>query len=639
MFLLSYRGAYKVVPISRLPSPVVLHREILSWLYEVYPEDACAASSRGFVFRGLARFDSDAPPSSEVEQKKKTKNTFSSLDTKERTYTREEGKLHEDISKQQMKRKERKEIFLSLNDIASSTIMSTVFEPLTLDKKAVQEQASFLVKRDEDKNHPSHQSGEKETAAQSESTQEGEENEVLNSCRREEEEGEEQEALVASQRHSELKNSCRQEIAGESGDVARRTYDQLQEAKDRSRDREEVLNGRWNGEKKDKEEEKEEKSQGDHHESVTHQSPTVIILGDEEKKRRGDEEEEENQRISAPTSTTILLAELSIVPLWVPISSASSSACCSSSSVLGSLIDALIKFVTITQPPSPCCSPLILRTHQHLLELLLSLSAVISPIQLTASCLPRPLPLGKTRHQLAELLTTRDDPPSCHPLNAQSQQGQQQQREGQGPREKGERAHFDQFTVAAAEVVGNRKEGMSPQDERLNRPSFNREKEASSSLLQSGETLHPIHKGRSHMGERREALLVPPLSSPCCKCAPSFYAWQQQAQQLRVTRSLEKDQKILLNHQRQRRVLDDHHAGSKGDTEDRAHLQQTEGFSASTSQVFPPVAAGALLPDLSLLEIFLSRCEGSELAELQAKGTSEIPSYIGGVCVTCGLLG
>ncbi|PHJ22256.1 dyggve-melchior-clausen syndrome protein [Cystoisospora suis] len=612
VFLLSYRGAYKVVPISRLPSPIVLHREILSWLYEVYPEDACAASSRGFVFRGLARFDSDAP-STEVEQEK---NSSSSLDTKECSYTREEEKHHEDIHKQQMKKKKRKEIFLSLNDIASSTLMSTVFEPLTLDRKAVQEQASFLVKRVEEKHHLLHQ-GEKETAAaQSESTQEGEDNDVTNSCRRQEEEGEEEEGPGTSRRHSQMKNAYKQEIGDESGDVPKRTYDQATQAKDRSRDREEVPNGSLSGEGKDK---KGENSEGDHHENVTHQSPTVIISNEEEKRRR-DQEEEEIKRISNPTSTTILLAELTIVPLWVPISSSSSSSSCSSSSVIGSLTDALIKFVTTTQPPSPCCSPLILRTHQHLLELLLSLSAVISPIQLTASCLPRPLPLGKSRHQLAQLLTSRD-PTSCHPLSSQLRHIQQH-RDAERPLEKDERADYDQFPIAAAELGKRRGAGMREDGHRGN-PSFEGENEAFSSFSKSEKTLPQTHKGESRMLERREALLVPPLSSPCCKCAPSFYAWQQQAQQLRVTRSLEADQKILLN-QRQRSSPVDHKAGPKGDIGDRRHVQQTEGFSTST-QVFPPVAAGALLPDLSLLEIFLSRCEGSERAELQAK---EFAAYL-----------
>lgn len=550
VFLLSYRGAFKVLPASRSPSPVVLHREILSWLYEVYPEDACAASSRGFVFRGLARFDTDSSVPENTE-------------TMGCTYSGEELGSERNNPHQVTKRKKRKEIFLSLNDLASPATMAAVFEPLRLDRKALLKEAVRSERMEETTSQEGIEIPLSATSGEDRGSSWGQAG---------------QEEDIASRRLSD--DHHREGGVCDSADGAgiaeqRKKGERRASGEFRSKQNEDLSAKA-----------KEEKEHTRRPQNAVNDHAGVVSADDERMK------DEEEQQTAAPSpATTIFLAELTVVPLWIPLSPSPSSPSCSSS-VIGSVADALARFVTVTQPPSPCCSPLVLRTHQHLLELLLALSAVISPIQLTAACLPRPLALRGSRHRkrVQAFGTVSDRKPELR-IGI----------ERPHVREMG--GHPDQSGTGR---IGGSGEATAREKEEC---SFKEGKEASvSSSVREGRTSLGRRGGRDR--QTREALLIPPLCSPCSKLAPSFYAWQQEAQQLRVARCIENTRRTVHHPQSER-------GAPTGTAEDR---KRPGGEPQAPPQLFPPVAAGALLPDLSLLEIFLSRCEGSERAELRAKG-------------------
>ncbi|CBZ52750.1 conserved hypothetical protein [Neospora caninum Liverpool] len=246
--------------------------------------------------------------------------------------------------------------------------------------------------------------------------------------------------------------------------------------------------------------------------------------------------------------TTVLVACLTVVPLWIPLSPSTSSASASSPvSTVGAVLDGIVKFLTVVQPPSPCCSPNLLRAHQHMQELLLCLFAVVCPLQLTASCLPRTA--------LAPLPSRRKRPlqQTPHPPNAVGPEAA-----GWGD-EQGDGGGDSHGSMGANAVTGDTRAMRARQalEERKNGSS-----------------------GARNTRQRQfERLLIPPLSSPCAKLAPALYAWQQEAQRERFAKS--------------RDVLE----GSEDEEEE----------AVSRRNHFPPVAAAALLPDLCFIEVLLSR--------------------------------
>ncbi|KEP66163.1 UNVERIFIED_CONTAM: hypothetical protein HHA_262450 [Hammondia hammondi] len=488
-FVVSYRGAKKLFSASPLRPPEQLQNDVIAWLSLMFPEDSVAAKSRGFLFRATLR-----PACS----------GSSRVSSEGRNVSVEESR----------------EVFLSVNDLASVRTLSSVLVPVRL--------------RDHAKGTAGPQEGD---------------------------------AGVGSEKADvKLETGGDSAEGGDQGDCRDRRGDSEQ----------------------DGEQANAEEGTGDVEESRLECEPVSDRGSPASSKDLGTHYE----------SPTILVAFLTVVPLWIPLSPAhaSASSSCSSSgslspdclsvSTIGSVLDAIVRFLTVAQPPSPCCSPNLLRAHQHLQELLLCLFAVVCPPQLTASCVPR-RGLAPVSSRRKRPLQTPHHRAACvagegeHPTGGLAGEGGVRSREWSNGR------GGDTFQPVAETVAGVccEMKGMGSRHARVER---------------EGNVVLGEKAGR----RQPECMLIPPLSSPCAKLAPALYAWQQEAQRERFARMREEDSEREEQEERDMRQIE---------KEDRRRNN------------FPPVAAAALLPDLCFIEVLLSRWDGDKRGEDRAK---EFAAYL-----------
>ncbi|PFH37836.1 hypothetical protein BESB_001780 [Besnoitia besnoiti] len=461
-FLLSYRGESKVLSASPLRSPEQLHADVLTWLAEAFPEDAVAARARGFLFRTTARGAATSPRRAAQEGE---------------ACASAEGS---------------REVFLSVNDLASVRTLGAVLTPVRLNRQKERAEGGGNAN--------------KACGGRCE-------------CR--------------SPPPTEEPRAKTGDVPDEAGRGGASEGDSAAYAM-------------------------EPESEARAARGVPDGADMCTV-----RERSCASASTEGVALTSKASAKVLVAELTLIPLWIPLSPESSAsraaspAASPSPSAVGSLLDAIVKFLTVAQPPSPCCSPHLMRAHQHLLELLLALFAVVCPLQLTASCLPRrPLPSPHRKRPLRP-------PVAADEAHAASEC------DGEANACAGAPSQLPQG--------GNAPRGL-PRAHALGREGGMRSREEGEEAGQRNEgafsTNRPLFDG----------LLIPPLRSPHAKLAPALYVWQQEAQR-----------------QRYRRCM--YTAAAERGGSLAADLEVAGG------RPFLPVAAASLLPDLCFMEIMLSRWE------------------------------
>ncbi|KFG65474.1 dyggve-melchior-clausen syndrome protein [Toxoplasma gondii RUB] len=488
-FVMSYRGATKLFSASPLRPPEQLQNDVIAWLSLMFPEDAVAAKARGFLFRATLR------PACSGSSRGSSEGRNGSVE-------------------------ESREVFLSVNDLASVRTLSSVLVPVRLG-----DQATGTAGPEEG-----------DTGIRSE------------------------------------KADVKQETGGDSAEGEGQG-----ECRDRSGEGEE-----------DGEQANAEEGTGD----VERSRLECVAVSD--RCTTGSNKDLDTQY----GSSTILVAFFTVVPLWIPLSPAhmsASSSCSSSSSLssdslsvstIGSVLDAIVRFLTIAQPPSPCCSPNLLRAHQHLQELLLCLFAVVCPPQLTASCVPRS-GLAPVSSRRKRPLQTPHPRPACVAGEGEHTAGGLAGEGGVRSRDWSNRRDGDTFQPVVETGAG-----------------AGREMQRMGSRHALVERENSVSFGEKAGRRQPKNMLIPPLSSPCAKLAPALYVWQQEAQQERFARMREED-------------------SEREEHEERVMRQN--GKEERRRNNFPPVAAAALLPDLYFIEVLLSRWDRDKRGEDRAK---EFAAYL-----------